>query len=113
MEDLRARPCGSPGCRARSGVLTIERLTMTDSPLRILLMSAEMVPFAKTGGLADVTGALPKALKQLGHDVRAVLPRYSKIDRSRFGMTEEIASLIVLYRGRTARTSWPSCLSAF
>jgi starch synthase len=39
-------------------------------PLKILVMSAEVVPFAKTGGLADVAGALPKALKALGHDVR-------------------------------------------
>jgi starch synthase len=47
-----------------------------------------MVPFAKTGGLADVTGALPKALARLGHDVRVVLPRYGRIDPARFGMTE-------------------------
>ena len=43
---------------------------MNDTPLKILVMSAEIVPFAKTGGLADVAGALPKALKSLGHDVR-------------------------------------------
>ena len=57
---------------------------MTDSPLKILLMAAEMVPFAKTGGLADVTGALPKALKAQGHDVRVAMPRYGRIDRERF-----------------------------
>src|ERR1043165_6715669 len=61
---------------------------MTDSPLRILLMAAEMVPFAKTGGLADVAGALPKALKAEGHDLRVAMPRYGRIDRERFNLTE-------------------------
>ncbi len=65
---------------------------MTDSPLRILLMAAEMVPFAKTGGLADVTGALPKALKMQGHDVRVAMPRYGRIDRERFQVGEALAS---------------------
>jgi starch synthase len=48
--------------------------------LKILFASAEVVPFAKTGGLADVAGALPQALAALGHDVRVVLPRYGCID---------------------------------
>ena len=38
--------------------------------LKILYLSAECVPFAKTGGLADVAGALPKAVRGLGHDIR-------------------------------------------
>jgi starch synthase len=58
------------------------------NPLRVLVASAEMVPFAKTGGLADVTGALPKALARLGHDVRVVIPRYGRVDPARFNMTE-------------------------
>ena len=44
--------------------------------LKILLVSAEVEPFAKTGGLADVAGALPMALKKAGHDVRIVMPKY-------------------------------------
>jgi starch synthase len=44
--------------------------------LRILFISPEATPFAKTGGLADVAGALPSALKRLGVDVRLVLPCY-------------------------------------
>ena len=44
-------------------------------PLKILFLSAEVVPFAKTGGLGDVGGSLPKALRALGHDVRVVIPR--------------------------------------
>jgi starch synthase len=59
-----------------------------EKPLQILVLSAEMVPFAKTGGLADVAGALPKALKALGHDVRVAMPRYSRIDRDRFHLRE-------------------------
>lgn len=47
--------------------------------LKILIVSSEAVPFAKTGGLADVAGALPKALKKLGHDVRVVLPKYKMV----------------------------------
>jgi starch synthase len=45
--------------------------------LKILLVSAEVHPFAKTGGLADVSGALPPALKKLGHDIRVIMPKYS------------------------------------
>jgi starch synthase len=41
--------------------------------LRILLIASEVEPFAKTGGLADVLGALPLALHDLGHDVRVLL----------------------------------------
>lgn len=44
--------------------------------LNILFVVSECVPFAKTGGLADVAGALPRALSERGHDVRVVLPRY-------------------------------------
>lgn len=49
-------------------------------PLKILYLSAEVAPFAKTGGLGDVGGELPKALKTLGHDVRVVMPAYRKIE---------------------------------
>ncbi|HNP69729.1 MAG TPA: glycogen/starch synthase [Kouleothrix sp.] len=60
---------------------------MPNAALKILLMSAEVVPFAKTGGLADVAGALPKALRADGHDVRVAMPRYGRIDRARFDLS--------------------------
>src|SRR6185503_1848603 len=44
--------------------------------LKILFAVSECVPFAKTGGLGDVAGALPMALAARGHDVRVVIPRY-------------------------------------
>jgi starch synthase len=45
---------------------------------RILMVSSEAAPFAKTGGLSDVLGALPGALRQLGHAVAVLLPRYAQ-----------------------------------
>ena len=50
-------------------------------PVKILFVSSEVAPFAKTGGLADVAGALPKALQRLGHDVRIVMPAYRGVQQ--------------------------------
>lgn len=47
--------------------------------MKVLFVASEAVPFIKTGGLADVMGALPKALAQKGADVRLVIPKYSGI----------------------------------
>lgn len=49
--------------------------------MNILYVTSEAVPFIKTGGLADVAGSLPKAIKDLGNDIRVVLPLYSTIDQ--------------------------------
>lgn len=47
--------------------------------MKILYVASEAAPFIKTGGLADVAGSLPKAIKELGHDIRVVLPLHSTI----------------------------------
>jgi starch synthase len=54
--------------------------------MNILFIASECVPFAKTGGLADVVGALPKYLKALGHEVIVVIPKYSSINAEKFGI---------------------------
>ena len=61
--------------------------------MNILLAASEVVPYAKTGGLADVAGALPKALARLGHKVRVVMPRYKleKNEASRERLPVELA----------------------
>ena len=48
--------------------------------MKVLFAASECVPFVKTGGLADVVGALPKRLRDLGVDVRVMLPMYSAIE---------------------------------
>lgn len=50
------------------------------SKLKIAMISSECVPFAKSGGLADVVGALPKALQALGHKVIVILPGYTHVN---------------------------------
>ena len=54
--------------------------------LNIVMITAECVPFAKTGGLADVVGALPQTLRRMGHNVIVVMPRYGSIDGRRYGL---------------------------
>ncbi|MEP6959229.1 MAG: glycogen synthase GlgA [Nitrospirota bacterium] len=55
---------------------------MTQYPLNLLMVSSEAVPYAKTGGLADVAGALPLELAKLGHDVILLLPHYRCVSES-------------------------------
>jgi len=54
-------------------------LGVSGNRLHVAFVSPEAVPFVKTGGLADVSGALPKALARLGHRVTLFLPRYASI----------------------------------
>jgi starch synthase len=54
--------------------------------MKIVMAASECVPFVKVGGLADVVGSLPKALKAKRHDVRIVIPKYRKIDDAKFGL---------------------------
>ncbi len=63
------------------------------SRLKIAMIASECVPFAKTGGLADVTGALPKFLRALGHEVIVVMPRYGSIEPQKFGLRPFLSPL--------------------
>ncbi len=57
--------------------------------MKILMISAEAVPFAKTGGLADAVSAMAITLTNMGHDVKIVIPRYYKIDRNKLKKLDE------------------------
>ena len=63
--------------------------------MNILFLTSESVPFIKTGGLADVAGALPKELKKKGVDIRVVLPLYKKISESYREKMEKITEFYV------------------
>lgn len=62
--------------------------------MRTVLVSAEVSPFAKAGGLADVASALPRALTKLGVDVRVIMPKYRGVDAKT--SLEEIARFPVV-----------------
>ncbi len=71
----------------------------SNSALKILFVASECAPFAKTGGLADVVAALPKALRQLGHDARIVLPLYKTIDRAKYDIRPLASSCVHMGQG--------------
>ena len=48
--------------------------------MKVLYVASEVVPFAKTGGLADVAGSLPQALREEDVDIRVIMPKFGKID---------------------------------
>lgn len=57
-----------------------------ETPARVVFVASEGVPFSKTGGLADVVGALPKALAANGHPVTVILPRYQVTEAARVSL---------------------------
>lgn len=67
--------------------------------MRILIASSEVVPYAKSGGLADVCGALPRALHARGHDVRVIMPRYRCVSIEKFLLHELLDEMIVNFPG--------------
>jgi starch synthase len=76
--------------------------------LKILMLSAELAPFTKTGGLADVTGALPKALAAHGHDVRVATPAYAHVEHAASEPHRGITSHPVTLRVPIARALLPA-----
>lgn len=63
--------------------------------MKILMAASEIVPFVKSGGLADVVGALPYELSKLGNDVKLFIPGYSKISQEEFNFYPVIEKLAV------------------
>ncbi len=73
---------------------------MRGASVRIVFVSPEMAPFAKVGGLADVVGSLPSALRRLGHRVSVILPLYGDVPRGRLGLRPTGISLDAWMDGR-------------
>ena len=73
--------------------------TLKPESFQILFVASEAVPFAKTGGLADVVGTLPKLLKQMGCDVRVVLPFYQVIQQSNGSFKRCLKKIPVIVSG--------------
>jgi starch synthase len=65
--------------------------------MKVLFCASECVPFVKTGGLADVIGALPVALKQNGTDARVILPKYGLIDEYWKSRMQHVCHFEVLF----------------
>jgi len=63
---------------------------MAVKKLKILFVTSEVVPFVKTGGLADVSAALPQMLAEMGHEVRIVVPKYGAVDTRKFKIHEVV-----------------------
>jgi ADP-glucose type glycogen/starch synthase len=86
-------PTGSLGLRVPGPAPTVE--AGHGRRLNVLVATAELAPFAKAGGIADVAAALSKELRRLGHEVRVVLPRYRQVEIGRYGLTPEVSGLQV------------------
>ncbi len=66
-----------------------------DKKLKILFVSPEVAPYSKVGGLADVVWALPRALREMGHDVRIFSPKFGAIDESKYSLETIMTDLKV------------------
>lgn len=73
------------------------------SQLKILFASSEVAPFAKTGGLADVSASLPAALSSLGHQVVVVMPMYRSVMEGTFKLKLFDGALGIPYKGRVLK----------
>ena len=74
--------------------------------MKILYVSPEIAPFAKTGGLADVAQALPKAVKELGHDIRAVMPKYLSVADQGLTMERVTPFSVQMHNGLHGAVLW-------
>lgn len=74
--------------------------------MRVLMISPEIAPFAKVGGLADVVGSLPKAQARLGHEIRIVCPLYGCMERLGEWTRYEAPLQIELGEGNVPAAVW-------
>jgi starch synthase len=86
-------------------------LMMQEQSHRILMISAEVAPLAKVGGLADVAGALPKALHALGHDARILMPAYPMVEADTRWQIEPLTQFEVAIRPDWTETATVSQLT--
>jgi len=56
--------------------------------MKVVYLSSEVVPFAKTGGLADIAGAIPKSMQELGIEIVVLMPLYGIIKESQYPLTK-------------------------
>jgi starch synthase len=84
---------------------------MQEQSYRILMISAEVAPLAKVGGLADVAGALPKALHALGHDARILMPAYPMVEADTRWQMEPLTQFEVAIRPDWTETATVSQLT--
>ncbi len=84
--------------------------------MNVLYATSELTPIAKVGGLGDVAGSLPKAIKNLGVDIRVVLPRYDIIDEKKYSLQflgerkikfGQIDELVKIYQTKIPDSSVP------
>ena len=75
------------------------------APVRVLFVSSEVAPFAKVGGLGDVSAALPRQLRSHGHDVRVFLPMYARVRGAGRTFTEVVPEIVFPLGGHEVRVS--------
>ncbi|NIS61490.1 MAG: glycogen synthase GlgA [Proteobacteria bacterium] len=71
--------------------------------MRILFLSSEAAPYAKTGGLADVAGSLPKALKEMDCDIRVAMPYYRMAKRGNFNVSVLLEDVEITLSGEVLK----------
>jgi len=77
--------------------------------MKVAMLASEVVPFAKTGGLADVVGALPKTLSRLGLEVNVLLPLYRETRKKNLELHRVVEDLEIDWGGEKSRFSvWES-----
>ena len=74
--------------------------------MKILYVSSEITPFAKTGGLADVAQALPKAVKALGHDILTVMPKYLSLMEQNIALERVVHFTVQMHNGLQGAVLW-------